>query len=614
MSLTLRPISWAILVLTVLSLAQCCNAFEGLVGTRQSCDEEGATVTIDKIPNTKCFNCTCKGGFVECAKQQCPELEGCYAVQKQQQHECCRQCAGCLDNGVHHQSGTEWTNDDDPCAIKSCNAGVTTTSRLRCYTPCVTPIPAAPGQCCPSCTGCSIKEPNGTLQMVNLGVNDPCVLCRCDKGLHACYRKACPVLNCPPSRVHQIPGQCCPHCRGFGQLSSTPKDFCRLGADLHEPGAEFSRDECTRCHCRNSTVTCTKETCPVLECPIQLRTRLPGQCCTRCPVIREDQQSCAHEGRSYKNGESWKVDRCRSCFCDRGNVRCATRTCPPIDAPCQPDSERDHEEDHCCQRCGQRYGVCTVFGDPHYRTFDGKFFTFEGSCRYQLVGDCVDHRFSVRVTNDARQTTSSAWTKAVLVRIDELRVNLGRKMRVKVNGTRVEVPYVVPNVLDISRTSDSVIVSTRIGIKVLWDGISLVEVSASGTHRGRLCGLCGNFNDQPGDDFTMRSGQLVEDPDQFGQSWSIGSRKSCPRTRSGLGKALNDQISCNRLRTGVFESCNEQVDPRTYYESCLHDMSECPTEQCCCESFVAYAHECQRHGLQLTDWRNSTRCRTSWDS
>lgn len=65
-------------------------------------------------------------------------------------------------------------------------------------------------------------------------------------------------------------------------------------------------------------------------------------------------------------------------------------------------------------------GVCTVFGDPHYRTFDGKFYSFKGACKYQLVTDCFYHTFSIRVTNDARKTMFSAWTKTIAIKVGAL--------------------------------------------------------------------------------------------------------------------------------------------------------------------------------------------------
>lgn len=111
----------------------------------------------------------------------------------------------------------------------------------------------------------------------------------------------------------------------------------------------------------------------------------------------------------------------------------------------------------------------------------------------------------------------------------DLKVNLGQKMRVKVNGKKVDLPYRITNRLDINCTTDSVIVNTHIGIKVLWDGISFLEVSVPSSYRGRLCGLCGNFNSQTKDDFTSRRGRLLQDAQKFGQSWVVGAKKTCTR-------------------------------------------------------------------------------------
>lgn len=120
--------------------------------------------------------------------------------------------------------------------------------------------------------------------------------------------------------------------------------------------------------------------------------------------------------------------------------------CPPMNFPCPPNSKLEHPEGQCCPRCVEREfgdvitlykiniyifktlkllilpgdGVCTVFGDPHYRTFDGKFYSFKGACKYQLVTDCFYHTFSIRVTNDARKTMFSAWTKTIAIKVSAL--------------------------------------------------------------------------------------------------------------------------------------------------------------------------------------------------
>lgn len=40
-----------------------------------------------------------------------------------------------------------------------------------------------------------------------------------------------------------------------------------------------------------------------------------------------------------------------------------------------------------------------MVGQSHFKTFDGKFFTFTGHCQYLLARDCADNSFSVIIEN-----------------------------------------------------------------------------------------------------------------------------------------------------------------------------------------------------------------------
>lgn len=89
-------------------------------------------------------------------------------------------------------------------------------------------------------------------------------------------------------------------CTGIGRFLPPPKGACILGTHMVKSGTQFCTDPCTCCTCTNSTLSCVRDTCPVLECPSELQTTLPNRCCPQCPAIQESRASCSYGGRTYQ--------------------------------------------------------------------------------------------------------------------------------------------------------------------------------------------------------------------------------------------------------------------------------------------------------------------------
>lgn len=181
-------------------------------------------------------------------------------------------------------------------------------------------------------------------------------------------------------------------------------------------------------------------------------------------------------------------------------------------------------------------------------------------------------------------------------------MNLGENKRIKINGQRVSVPYKRSNELTISNMNDTVLVETRIGVSVVWDGRGFLEVSVPSRYKGvyargripdgrerelegywlftwfrfagSLCGLCGNFNSVPRDDMTTRDGQVVLEPQVFGSSWRVGGKNACsrslkPATRtspcSRKGPRVRERM-CKPLRQRMFTACHKKLNPVNFFK------------------------------------------------
>ncbi|KAK7813865.1 hypothetical protein U0070_002515, partial [Myodes glareolus] len=575
---------------------------------------------------------------------------------------------GCLAHGEEHPEGSSWVPANSPCSICMCHKGVVTCAQVQCASACIRPQ-QEPGDCCPRCSGCEHEgrkyEPGESFQPAT----DPCEVCICElqpgrpPSLH-CRRRQCPVLvGCPPSqRLPPGPRHCCPTCAQA--LSNCTEDL--RGTELMPP------DPCYTCQCQlcphdsmrpamfsisylhdhnrirhgsvltgpvlSSAVTCGSAThplaaaAPCVRCHVEWHLKefqeLPcPHDWLEVPTVgtwgeqrQASTQSCVHQGRQVASGEHWAVDACTSCSCLAGTVRCQSQRCSKL--TCGSDEAPALSPGSCCPRCLSRPASCMAFGDPHYRTFDGRLLHFQGSCSYVLAKDCHGDDFSVHVTNDDRGRRGVAWTQEVAVLLGTVAVRLLQGRTVVVDQHTVTLPFLRESLLYIELRGHTVILHAQPGLQVLWDGQSQVEVRVPSSYRGRTCGLCGNLNGFAQDDLQGPDGRLQATEAAFGNSWKVpeglGPSRPCSAGREvdpcravGYRARREANARCGLLKTSPFSHCHAVVPPEPFFAACVYDLCACgpgaSADACLCDALEAYASHCRQAGVTPV-WRGPTLC------
>ena len=308
---------------------------------------------------------------------------------------------------------------------------------------------------------------------------------------------------------------------------------------------------------------------------------------------------CMHNGMAYEEGAQIQPNCSVRCTCRSGNFQCKQQNC-----------------------IFDGQSTCYAYTDPHYYTYDRRYYQFQGSCEYILTKSCNSSEFSVIVSNDAHNSRVSCTESVrVLVPNENLDILLGRGGGGTVtindilqpnNGDEVILRSGQVNVLRVGGRPR--VILYRSGVIVSWNGLYRVAVTVSGIWRGQLCGLCGNFNDDPNDDFLSPTGTLEASVNTFALSWMVNSQNDgvCGELID-VGTCTEDlmreaRTRCNRLTRDPFDRCNDILDPITFIDSCTFDY--CYSDESVRENFydnmlATYAAACADDRVVLPPtWRN----------
>ncbi|NWY15459.1 OTOG protein, partial [Aphelocoma coerulescens] len=455
------------------------------------------------------------------------------------------------------------------------------------------------------------NPPQGTPDWDKSLLNEPPCLTQSHESLQKAYA-LCNILLHPPFK------QCHEYVSPLSFMASCTNDLCMSAADdatWCRALTEYAR-ACAqagkplhgwRVHFQQCAITCAE--------PLTY-----SECINCCPVSCHQQSQCI-------GSELHCID---GCYCPDGLIYENELCVKPMDCPCDYHGRFFeigsvvYEECNNCTCIGGKWictnltcpAECSVSGDTHFMTFDGRKYTFQATCQYILAKSRTSGMFTVSLQNAPcgwNQDGSCIQSISLILKQDPKRqVTLTHSGDVLIyDQFKINLPY-ADELFEIRKLSSVFLqVKTQIGLQILYDREGLrLYLQVDERWKDDTVGLCGTFNGNTEDDFLSPVGVTESTPELFGNTWKTSSACVLVHDSSQvdpcdvhLQAASYAAEACSILTKDLFAPCYPYLSPVPYFEQCRRDTCKCG-QTCFCSALAHYAHHCRRFGVVI-DFRGA---------
>ncbi|KAM4652255.1 IgGFc-binding protein-like [Discoglossus pictus] len=190
-----------------------------------------------------------------------------------------------------------------------------------------------------------------------------------------------------------------------------------------------------------------------------------------------------------------------------------------------------------------------------------------------------------------------------------------------VNNIRSQLPVsLMDGMLNMFQSGNSVLLQYGNDFQLSYDWNHVLRVELTRRYAGHVCGMCGNYNQNPGDDFQTSNGSQTSDVVAFGASWKVPNNDTlcwddchgpCLKCPPDQAQQYTTDDYCGLLgkADGPFSACHPLINPKTNLENCVYDVClSGGNRKISCDALKEYADACQRGRAGIAQWRETAKC------